>query len=254
VRELSGEAVKDANKAGLNTVVWDLRVAPLPPVRTAQGAGGGGGGGGGGFGGGGNQGPMVLPGTYTVALMADGKSLASAPVRVDGDPEVVITDADLKFRFEVATRLHAMNRRANDAYNALFAVNEQLTLAKDKTKAPSVAADLKAAVDEFEKEMAAVRPLVGVPAPGGPGGGGGGGFDPEAARRNVRQRIGQLKGQIMGATARPTETQLRRVEESEKALGAAIEAVNAVLPKATALFAKVTAAGVLFDVPKAIKP
>ena len=106
----------------------------------------------------------------------------------------------------------------------------------------------------YAEEMAAVRPRVGVTAPGGAGAGGGGGFDPEAARRNVRQRIGQLKGQIMSATMRPTETQLRRVEESEKALGAAIEAVNAVLPKATALFAKVTAAGVLFDVPKAIKP
>jgi hypothetical protein len=30
--------------------------------------------------------------------------------------------------------------------------------------------------------------------------------------------------------------------------------VNALLPKAAALFAKVTAAGILFDVPKPVKP
>src|SRR6185436_5947951 len=36
VRELSGDAVKDAAKTGINSVVWDLRVAPLPPVRGPQ--------------------------------------------------------------------------------------------------------------------------------------------------------------------------------------------------------------------------
>ncbi|MBX7185799.1 MAG: hypothetical protein K1Y01_11705, partial [Vicinamibacteria bacterium] len=150
-------------------------------------------------------------------------------------------------------RLHDLGRKANEAYNALFSVNEQLNTVKDKVKAPTAPAELKAAVDEFEKELAAVRPRLGLPAPGAAPGGGGG-FDPEAARRNVRQQLGGLKGQIMGATMRPTETQLRRIGENEKALATVIESVNALLPKATALFAKVTASGIMFDVPKPVRP
>ena len=248
VREISGDAMKDASKAGLNSVVWDLRLAPLPPVRGPQ----GGGGGGGGFGGGG-QGPMVMPGQYAVALVTGVKALAKVSFQVAGDPEVVISDADLRMRFEVSNRLHEMNRKANEGYNALFSVNEQLTAVKEKAKSPKAAEEMKKAIEEFEKEMATVRPLVGLPAPGATPGGGGGGFDPEAARRNVRQRISQLKGQIMGATMRPTETQLRRVEESDKALTAAIESINAVLPKALSLFDKATAAGIMFDVPRPVR-
>lgn len=248
VRELTGEATKDAGKAGLDTVVWDLRVAPLAAVRGAQ----PGGFGGGGFGGGGNNGPMVLPGTYALTLSAGGKELAKSNVTVTGDPEVVISDADLRARFETLTRLHDLGRKANEAYNALFSVNEQLNTVKDKVKAPSAPADLKTAVDEFEKEMASLRPRLGLPAPGAAPGGGG--FDPEAARRNVRQQLSGLKGQIMGATMRPTETQMRRIEENDKALAAVIESVNALLPKASALFAKVTAAGIMFDVPKPVRP
>ncbi len=247
VRELTGDATKEAGKAGLNAVVWDLRVAPLPAVRGPQGGGGGGG-----FGGGGNNGPMVLPGAYTVALLSAGKELAKSSVTVSADPEVAISDADLKARFETLTRLHDLGRKANEAYNALFSVNEQLTSVKDKLKGPAATDELKKAVEEFEKEVAAVRPRLSVPAGGPPTGGGG--FDPEAARRNVRQQLGGLKGQIMGATMRPTDTQMRRIDENEKALGGVIESVNALLPKATALFAKVTAAGILFDVPKPVKP
>ena len=250
VRELTGDTTKDAGKAGLNTVVWDLRVAPLAAVRGVQ---AGGGGGGGGFGGGGNNGPMVLPGTYAVTLSAGGKELAKSSMTVAGDPEVVISDADLRARFDTLTRLHDLGRKANEAYNALFSVNEQLNTVKDKLKGPSAPADLKTAVDEFEKEMAAVRPRLGLPAPGAAPGGGGG-FDPEAARRNVRQQLGGLKGQIMGATMRPTETQMRRIDENEKALATVAESVNALLPKASALFAKVTAAGIMFDVPKPVRP
>ena len=253
VREFTGDATKDAGKAGLNTVVWDLRVAPLKAVRGAPGAaGGGGGGGGGGFGGGGNLGPMVMASDYSVTLTAEGKTLATSKVQVDFDPEVVASDADLALRFKTATRLHDLGRKANEAYDALFSINEQLGTVKDKVKAPSAPAELKTAVDEFEKEMAAIRPRLGLPAPGAAPGGGG--FDPEAARRNVRQQLSGLKGQIMGATMRPTETQLRRIDENEKALSTLIESVNAILPKATALFAKVTASGILFDVPKPVKP
>src|SRR5262249_23577518 len=62
--------------------------------------------GGGGFGGGGggrgfaadaaNPGPWVLPGTYNVALIVDGKTIETKPLRVMADPEVVLTEVDRK--------------------------------------------------------------------------------------------------------------------------------------------------------------
>jgi photosystem II stability/assembly factor-like uncharacterized protein len=61
VRQLDADA-----KAGIHRTPWDLReTAPPPP---AGGRGGPGGGGGGGGRGGLRQGPLVKPGTYTVAL------------------------------------------------------------------------------------------------------------------------------------------------------------------------------------------
>lgn len=69
VRRLTGPV-----SAGLQRVRWDLRWSGLAPVAAAP-AGGAGGGGGGGGGGGASRGPLVAPGTYTVALalrQADG--------------------------------------------------------------------------------------------------------------------------------------------------------------------------------------
>ena len=62
------------------------------------------GGGGGGFGGGGaaNAGPYVLPGVYTVALIVDGKSMDTKPLRVNADPEVVLTEVERKKLYDMA--------------------------------------------------------------------------------------------------------------------------------------------------------
>src|SRR4029453_5365269 len=96
MREMTGEPMRDRNKAGLNLVKWDLRIQPLRPLPPAPGApaGGGAGGGGGGFGGGGNNGPFVLPGTYRATLNVNGRDANTVDVVVKADPEIKITDAD----------------------------------------------------------------------------------------------------------------------------------------------------------------
>ena len=80
------------------------------------GCSGGGGGGGGGFGGGGgaNPGPFVMPGVYNVALIVDGKTIETKPLRVMADKEVVLTEAERKRLFDMAMELHGLQRRAND--------------------------------------------------------------------------------------------------------------------------------------------
>jgi len=240
VRELSGDATKDARAAGLNTLVWDLRVPPLPPTRGPQPAAGGGGGG---FGGGTN-GPIVLPGSYSLSLNVEGREVASTSLQVAGDPEIAISDADRKLHFDTLVALHEMQRQANDAFNAVFTMNEQLTTAKERVKTAGVRDELKKAVDDFDKELSQLKPQLGVGVQPG------GGFDPAAAQRNVRQRIGQLKGGVMGSTSRPTEAQVRQTAEGRQALSALFGEVNAVIGKAQKLHQELASANLLMEVPK----
>ena len=81
IREIPDNDLRDARKAGINRVYWDLRYAPLAPV-ASQPAGGGGGGGG--FGAAAaNNGPFVMPGEYRVTLVVEGKDIATKPVQGD---------------------------------------------------------------------------------------------------------------------------------------------------------------------------
>jgi photosystem II stability/assembly factor-like uncharacterized protein len=239
VRELSGTATRNAGAAGINTVVWDLRVEPLQPLPGQQPGQGGG------FFGGGLNGPLVLPGAYSVALNVDGRDAATSRVVVSGDPDIQITDADRKAHFETALALHELQRHANEAATALTTIDRQLTDLKDRLKSTKAPADVKAAVDSFDKEVDKVKPKLGV----GGGGGFGGGF---GGTQNVRGRIGQLKNQIMGSTSLPTETQTRQVTESREALTMAVGEVNGVISKAGDLYKQLATANFLMEVPQPV--
>ena len=145
VREIAGPVLSASSKAGFQAACWDLRVQPLPaPAATggggrgagggAPGSGGGGaapsatqgagfgagcttaaGPGGGGFGGGATTlGPYVLPGTYHVSLVVDGKTVDTRPLRVEADPEVALTPAQRKELFDKAVEMHDLQRRASE--------------------------------------------------------------------------------------------------------------------------------------------
>jgi hypothetical protein len=84
---------------------------PLPPVgyeaENPCAPAGGAGGGGFRFGGGANQGPMVVPGTYTVALLVDGKEVARKPLTLVADPQVQLT-AEQRVAYDaLAMQLHS---------------------------------------------------------------------------------------------------------------------------------------------------
>ena len=143
VREITGNDLRDARGAGINRVYWDLRHQPLPPLAGQPAGGGGGGGGGGGFGGGGNNGPNVMPGEYRVTLVVDGKDVATKTVRVSGDTDMPMTDADRKTWHDTALDLHDLQRVANEAADAVNQLATQLTAAeallKTAANAPAAA-------------------------------------------------------------------------------------------------------------------
>ena len=96
------------NAAGLNRFTWDLTLAP--PVDPGR-QGGGGGGGGGGRG----QGPVIVPGNYTVRLIAGGKT-TTQPLTVRIDPREQkdgVTLADLREQFQHNMRVRDMVSEVN---------------------------------------------------------------------------------------------------------------------------------------------
>jgi hypothetical protein len=249
VREVSGDAMRDRNKAGLNIVKWDLRVQPLRPLPPPPGAPAGtqaGGGGGGFFGGGGLNGPFVVPGTYRAALSVDGKEVQTVAVAVKGDPDVSISDADRKIWFETAMELHQLQGKANDAAELAQNVNAQLQQLLTQTRGQTLAPAAKQALDGLSKEMEVVRRRLGLG--GGPGGGGGFGGGTE----NVRGRIGQLKGAVVGSTSVPTNTQLQQIREVKAALPVVTDQTNALAAKLPGLVKELIGAGAIFPALKSV--
>mgnify|MGYP003342283813 CR=1 FL=1 len=140
-----------------------------------SGGGGGGYGGGGGFGGGGGAaGPYVVPGTYTVELLAGTTVIDSKPMTIIMDPEVKLTAAARVAYNAVATDLHETQRRGQRVASALSALGLQLLTVQGKVKAATNVSDaVKAQVEALGKQFDSVRVKFGVPAAVAPGTGGG---------------------------------------------------------------------------------
>jgi hypothetical protein len=260
VREISGPVMAASNKAGLQSACWDLRVEPAaavtPPPAAGRGraagagaaadpaapnqtqspfgagCGGGGGRGGGGFGGGiATAGPFVLPGTYTVALIVDGKTADTKPLRVTGDPEVVLTEVQRKQMYDMAMEMHDLQRRATDLANAFSPLSRQVTeLATAIAGRSDIPADVKTSFDAFQKDVAALAPKITAPAAGRGGGGGGRG----ASADNVLTQIGTAKNGLM-AGMWPTDQTMRGSNDSKAKTAKGIADANALFARAATL-------------------
>jgi len=227
VREIAGDDMKEQVKAGFNLVHWDLRVAPLRPMRSQAGGGGG-------FGGAGSSGPFVLPGTYRATLTVDGRDSNAVHVVVTGDRDIEITDADRKIWHDAAMTAHRMQQTANDLADAVNDAWSQLETIQAQMKGRTVAADLQSQIDGLRKELTGVRTRLGL--------GGGGGF---GNTQNLRGRIGQIKGGIMGMTMVPTETQTRQLKEAQEELPGLVEAVNAATATVAPLMQALVSGGLI---------
>jgi hypothetical protein len=229
VRELSGDAVRDRNKAGVNVVTWDLRHQPLRPLRNQPPQAGGGGGG---FGGGGNNGPFVLPGTYRATLTADGRDANVVNVTVRSDAAIEMTDADRRTWHDTAMALHDMQGKANELADQVAEGWSRFQAIEQQAKAVTLSPALKTQVESLGKDLESVRRRLGL------AGGGGFGGNPE----NVRGRIGQIKNGIIASTSLPTEVQLRQKREVEAAWPKVAADANAALGRLAGVAKDVVAA------------
>ncbi|HEV2986686.1 MAG TPA: hypothetical protein VGX46_19965 [Vicinamibacterales bacterium] len=114
VSDASGQTIRTlrgSGRSGLNHVSWDLRMespvaeAPRDPAPPAGGPGGV------------PQGPLVVPGTYTVTVKAVGRELR-APIRVEGDPRAAFSDAERRERQTVLLNLYDLQKTLASARTA----------------------------------------------------------------------------------------------------------------------------------------
>jgi photosystem II stability/assembly factor-like uncharacterized protein len=238
------DTTKSGLGAGVNSTVWDLRVEklPPPPAEAAPGAGGGF------FGGGGNDGPMVLPGQYKAALVVNGKEAASRSFAVSGEPDIQISDADRKARFDALKEFQVLSNQVQHAQAALRKADATLKEIKAAIKdSNAVAAPLRAALDSATKGLDPLKKKFGVGFDFGQGN-----FDFEAFRKNLGFRVGNAGGGIDGSTSLPTEDQRRQLGELRTEVPAAIVEVNGFLARLPALYKQLAEAGVYPVAPKAV--
>jgi hypothetical protein len=214
------------------------------------GCGAPGGQGGGGFGGPAVNvaGPFVIGGVYQVSLIVDGKTVDTRPLRVNDDPDIVLTSVERKRMFDMAMEIHAVQPRVADASGAHASLTRQATeLATALGSRNDVPADVKSSFEDFNKELAALAPKLTAPQ-GGRGGGGRGG-----ATESLIAKVAQAKNGLMAGMS-PGDQTVRAYTEVKAQSAKAIADLNAVLTKATAVSAALAPFNLTLTVPAQVQP
>ncbi|HZT78019.1 MAG TPA: hypothetical protein VFA27_15300 [Vicinamibacterales bacterium] len=202
-------------------------------------------GGGGFFGGNATGGPWVLAGTYSVALVVDGKTVDSKPIKVVEDPEVALTSVERKRMYDMAMEMHEWLTPVTDAVAAQQTLTRQIADAADALgKRTDVPADVTAQVESLRKDLAALAPRLTPPQ----GRGGGRGSD----NPSVVARIGQAKNGLMGGMP-VTEQTTRAYTEARSQAPKAIADLNAILARASTVSTALARYNVTLTVPPPVK-
>ncbi len=205
VEDASGAVVRSldaSQEPGLHEVVWDLRSdAPY-----AAGENNEGGGGRGGRFRGPPQGPMVMPGTYTISLLANGVE-ASTEFQVLPDPRAEFAARDRAARQAALMSLHELAEPVFEAGRQVRALESRVSeiqdLIGDRTGLPET---LKEEVDELASEIDSIQ-----------------------ADLATVQRVVSLSGQIQGSRTAPTADQLWQIDQAWEDATDVIERLNAVI-------------------------
>jgi hypothetical protein len=184
----------------------------------------------------------VIGGVYNVSLIVDGKTLDTKPLRVNDDPEVVLTSAERKRMFDMAMEIHALQPRVTEAATAHGSLTRQTAdLATTIGGRNDITADVKASFDTFRQQLAALAPKL-APPQGGRGGGRGG------ATESLVTKIGQAKNGLTAGMS-PGDQTVRAYTEVKAQTPRAIADLNAAIAKATTLSATLAKYNLTLTVP-----
>ena len=190
------------------------------------------------------NGPYVIGGVYTVSLVVDGKTIESKPLRVNEDPEVVLTAVERKRMFDQAMEIHALQPRLIEATTAHAALTRQLADVDDGDRGEERRAGGRQGVGGGvdERGRGAWRRELAAPA-GGRGGGGGRGQN-----ESLSAKLGQAKNGLTAGMS-PADPTVRAYTEVKAQTPRAIADLNAVIAKAATLSTTLARYNVTLTVP-----
>ena len=151
--------------------------------------------------------PWVLPGNYTVRLIAGGKTM-SEPLKIVMDPRVKTPATDLEQQFKVSKAIY------DDLLRATSAIHE-ITVLREQLKAREKQAPVAGAGDSLEVKL----DKIAGSERGGRGGGGRGGPMGPPNLGSVRTQLARVEHQIQNADQAPTAAQVEAYEVVSKPLG-----------------------------------
>jgi hypothetical protein len=157
--------------------------------------------------------PWVLPGTYTVRLIAAGKTLTN-PLPIVMDPRVKASQSDLEQQFAISRTTYDQMLQATRAIHEVTVLRDQINSGKSNVPA-AVAAGLES---KFEK-LAGREPGEGERR-GGPAG--------PPTLGSVRTQLARLEHSIQNADAAPTAAQLDACQQTAQPLKGLLDEWDAV--------------------------
>ncbi len=199
VRELEGP-----DKKGIHRVSWDLRY-PLSfePKKGEEGWFGP------------PRGHFVLPGEYTIKLVARNQELIQK-TKVSMDPQAKTDRRALQARFEASSRVSELQRAFKDGQKATESIDKELKrldeILSQKNIEENIKKDAKSRIEAFRKKFEEKKKVFV------------GGWDSP-----LEFRIMDLAGQLQASTSAPTQAQLRMMDYLAKKLEESIEKMNEIL-------------------------
>lgn len=157
--------------------------------------------------------PWVMPGNYTVRLVAQGETYTQ-PLRVVIDPRVKTPESELEQQFDLAKSIYDNLLRSSEALHEITVLREQL---KARAGQPAVAA----ATPSLESHLNAIA--------GEEHGERGGGAGPRAGNTeppnlsSIRTQLARLEHEIENADETPTEAQTEAVHAVSQPLDGLLE-------------------------------
>ncbi len=222
-------------RPGVHRLVWDMRYEPLL-LASADGDMDQG-----------PRGPWVLPGDYQVRLRFGDREQRRA-LRIVGDPDVDISEADRRVWHDTLRSLHEMIGVAHAVVTTAGQLGSQVEQVREILRSRAEAAptldDLLDEIDgklrDIDEEMLGRDTRGGATQPGAP---------------PLSSQVRQLYSAVGASTALPTTEQAQLTERSRELLAAQVDAVNDVLEQDLGrLRAALDAAGVPWTPGRLIGP
>ena len=193
------------NRGGISRVEWPMRLkAPhVPPAATAAFEA--------------NQGPRVLPGTYTVK-MTRGKETYTTQLVLELDPRAKFSMEDRRLEFDAAMRAYRLLGEMSFQVDRINGVHDALMERGTKLKGdPAFGKRLQ----ELAGKVEAMRKKIVATTEGGA----------ITGEERIREKTTQLYGAILNYEGRPTDYQVARIDSLKKELDEVAGEFDAVVTK-----------------------